>query len=955
MSDISSLETSTSELAAAVKTFGSHASNTQPLTAPNEYHRARQCLLAAIAKLQAQVTTPADFLHQLAIHNQLLACLQWLGEFQVLAYIPLNSSVPIKDLADLTGIPETHLLRVLRMTATAGFLQEPQTGHVAHSALSAPFVTRPCYLDAAMFLAGTAAPSALQMATATQRFGPSLRTNETAYNVAFNTSATFASSCEQRSKLQRQLPAFLQYGTGDIDGPVTDLLSRLDQLRRGNISVVEVQHFLPSPSSKANHDDLRQLPSNSRPTTTNITPSTNITIQQRTPTTPQPIPDASIYILHLPSPSPTTTPTSLAARILAELRAHLDILSSNPNAALILTPRLLPDRATVNADVEATARLRDLSLFQLANERDLDLVEFTEMLNSVNDGTGLSQSATMLGLSIALFGLLGVYPAAAQNQTARVWAVFSYTVNGEVYPNVFPRSEALTSYGASQLYNAGSAFRDRYVALHSGDGQSRTRIESLSPYLLHNEDIKVASTPDIAVLASAQAFMQGLYPPLDESFNATFFNQVLADGSATSAPLGGYQYPSIITLGWEDPQSITIAGQTRCPKHAFSNVEYIGSKEFWHTYSESAAFYAHLHDLALSGEFDVIAANYANATFISEFLDYQVVHNESLLHDLSMEDVRRARWLAGKYVFATNGNTSASGVISDGSIRTIAGQGLASAVLNAFETNIQGRGVSDKMTLQFGGYETVVSFASLLQLATTHTPNFYSLPSLGSSVVLELFSFENQSYPTYPDPDQLYVRFSLRNGTDADFVPYPIFGYSPSKTYIPFQDFQSQMQNVTLGSTADWCRRCNSSAVFCSGVANASQARAGRTGGSRKSLIVAGIIGAVIMLVLLAILAILTYYLRNKCPRKPSSGGYRGDSKMSSDTDLAIKNSRCEESGKPPTASARGYDRHGSWEMADLGTPPRLAPQGLGSSLSDVIEEEWQLQSGNAVRVREHV
>jgi hypothetical protein len=126
------------------------------------------------------------------------------------------------------------------MTTTAGFLQEPQAGHVAHSALSFPFVTKPSCLDAAMFLAGTIAPAALQLPTATQRFGSSLRTNETAYNLAFNTPSTFPSICEQRPKLQRQWPAFLRYGTNDVDDRVTDLLSRLDQFREGTITVVEV-------------------------------------------------------------------------------------------------------------------------------------------------------------------------------------------------------------------------------------------------------------------------------------------------------------------------------------------------------------------------------------------------------------------------------------------------------------------------------------------------------------------------------------------------------------------------------------------------------------------------------------------------------------------------------------------------------------------------------------------
>ncbi len=125
------------------------------------------------------------------------------------------------------------------MTATAGFLYEPQPGHIAHTALSTPFVTKLSYLDAAMFLAGTAAPTALQMATATQRHGHSNSPNESAYTVAFNTSQTFKSACEQRTKLQSQWSAFLRCA-GDTGDSVTELLSRLDWRSLGNACIVDV-------------------------------------------------------------------------------------------------------------------------------------------------------------------------------------------------------------------------------------------------------------------------------------------------------------------------------------------------------------------------------------------------------------------------------------------------------------------------------------------------------------------------------------------------------------------------------------------------------------------------------------------------------------------------------------------------------------------------------------------
>lgn len=137
-------------------------------------------------------------------------------------------------------MPEPQLRRIVRMAATAGFLHEPLPGHVAHSALSAPFVKRPSYLDAAMFLSETAAPAALHMVEATQRFGQSHRPHESAYNVGLNTSITFADMCEQQSKLQRQWPAFVRYALGDIDSSVTDVLTSFDWPSLGKATVVEV-------------------------------------------------------------------------------------------------------------------------------------------------------------------------------------------------------------------------------------------------------------------------------------------------------------------------------------------------------------------------------------------------------------------------------------------------------------------------------------------------------------------------------------------------------------------------------------------------------------------------------------------------------------------------------------------------------------------------------------------
>ncbi|KUJ13609.1 uncharacterized protein LY89DRAFT_785260 [Mollisia scopiformis] len=367
---------------------------------------------------------PADFLQQLASQNQLLACLQWLGEFQVLACIPLNGSVPIRDIADLSGVPEAQLRRVVRMTATSGFLNESQPGYVAHTPLSAPFVTKPLFLDAGMFLAKSSGPAALQMASATQRFGNSSRPHESAYNLAFNTSETFESLCEQRSKVQRQWSAYLRY-SGETDDVVSDFLTQLDWSSLGNACVVNVGaqssktamglaerypalQFIVQMSEPAhsNGSGSRQknssnrapsLPASSRglkrgPMSPNDARysdlSSRITIQKRTLGTPQTVNDAAVYILSLPSPSPSLPSHSVIERFASDLRAHLGVLHGNSAATLILTMCPLPKPNTVDPDIEASARQRDLTFFQLANDHRLEVNDVEDVINNARDTMG---------------------------------------------------------------------------------------------------------------------------------------------------------------------------------------------------------------------------------------------------------------------------------------------------------------------------------------------------------------------------------------------------------------------------------------------------------------------------------------------------------------------------------------------------------------------------------------
>ncbi|KAM7211850.1 hypothetical protein V8F06_012762 [Rhypophila decipiens] len=421
------LEGYTNELATSVKVLsdqlqdaglqGRSGSHTPPTgsaahlaiapDAPYEVQKARRDVLTNIRRLQRLLMGPDDLIQNLASQTQLLACLRWLAEFQVLACIPLNDTVPIKDIADLTGVPETELSRIVRMTSTVGFLAEPREGYIAHTALSAPYVTELNYLDAATFLAEIAVPASLQMAAATtaqvQKDDKTGEGSSSAYTLAFKTgNLSFQSACQQRSKLQRQWPAFLRC-LGDRDDSVAEVLSRLDWLSLGSACVVDLcSQSTEAATVLADRFSALQFvvqlpvpPDGTENQSSTGTHGGRISVQRRVPGSLQTVKDAAVYMLRMPSPpyslgsSPDDGYHHLAEHILAELRAHLGVLRANAAVTtFVLALRPLPEPGSVGIDVETTACVRDLSKMQLTNERDMRVGEVVQLVDSVQDGVG---------------------------------------------------------------------------------------------------------------------------------------------------------------------------------------------------------------------------------------------------------------------------------------------------------------------------------------------------------------------------------------------------------------------------------------------------------------------------------------------------------------------------------------------------------------------------------------
>jgi hypothetical protein len=350
------------------------------------------------------------------------------------------------------------------MTATAGFLREPCAGHVAHTTISAQFLSQTSYRDATMFLAEHAAPAALQMASRTRQLQGSehLVDNPKAKDALTSSHGrrTFQQVRERGPKFERQWAAYLKHTGGENhipNGDVTEVLTRLDWSNLGSACVVEacvtsselsstladlypalrfvVQLDSSRSSATCERCDLSvvgtgSVASRSLAHQPDLATS-RITVESRLPGTPQTVRDAAVYIIAVPpstsylsSTLPDTGPGCFRSWLLAELKAHIDVLSASSGATLIVSaPPALPRPGTIDSDIEGVARLRDLSLLQLFDEHEMEMLELIELVHSVHNSSGqlvvVNQLQSRRRVTVAL--CVKYQPVVTQSQSISDW------------------------------------------------------------------------------------------------------------------------------------------------------------------------------------------------------------------------------------------------------------------------------------------------------------------------------------------------------------------------------------------------------------------------------------------------------------------------------------------------------------------------------------------------------
>ncbi|KIV98902.1 uncharacterized protein PV09_09348 [Verruconis gallopava] len=547
----------------------------------------------------------------------------------------------------------------------------------------------------------------------------------------------------------------------------------------------------------------------------------------------------------------------------------------------------------------------------------------------------------MMALFVAVLLTIWVSFADAQNYT--VHSAFIFANTGDRTPLLdVNNTPALTYLGAQQMANLGAYFRRRYIG--AGDVNplvGSTMLDGLSSWRVNNDAVFVQAVDSQYTVASATAFMQGLYPPytLGAANQSSILDPsaITSNGTYIEAPLNGYQYAVVNTVGSTDPYVIYLTGTNNCQSFGDSAQAYYSSETFNNTEEAVQTLYQSLGHAVLNGVIPQDQWSFANAYLIYDYISYQYNHNSTAYDILSgpgyKDSYDQLYGLASEKQWEIYGDQSVSGLFAGDKIRTIGGQTLAARAAGLLLNNIDTGGSSTKISLAVGEYDVMMALFSLLSLQDIDT-NFEYIPPFASAFAFELFSYENEtSLGTYPDTDSLWVRFLYINGSLTNDNPnpsiqaYPIFSRGPSETDMKWNDFFNAMVSIGMENVGDWCVTCNANSVFCPAFTDSTGSSGSSSSSRGKSSVspaVAGVIGAVVTLAVVGLLLGLAMLLggvrfhRNPRSRKRDLGGFKGSAKLASDADLHLPKNAAPV-GVVATEVAndqkRGHERVGSWEM----------------------------------------
>ncbi|KAF3399425.1 O-methyltransferase bik3 [Talaromyces pinophilus] len=367
-----------------------------PPTAPTSVLEARQNLISSAYTIQQIATEPAEYIPYLAIHYQVLSCFQWLIRFNILPIIPLTGSISYGEIAEIAKVSEDQLRRVIRMVITSNLLAEPSPNQVAHNAVSSTFVKQPGFMSWAKFMITYSAPTAASFADASEKWGDTVKKNETAFNVAFSTDKPFFDYLAQSAELTETFAAYMKSVQGSYGTSLKHLVNGLDWDGLGEATVVDVGGSTCAssialadayPSLQFIVQDLPDTIKNA-PAVLSKQPES---IQARIKTQPydfftvQKHHDADVYMLRMILHD---WPAEIAINILKNQLPALR--ASYPRSRLLVMDTVLPTPGSDSVSIvdEALLRVRDLTMMQTFNSKEREVGDFIDIFSKAADEHG---------------------------------------------------------------------------------------------------------------------------------------------------------------------------------------------------------------------------------------------------------------------------------------------------------------------------------------------------------------------------------------------------------------------------------------------------------------------------------------------------------------------------------------------------------------------------------------
>ncbi len=166
-----------------------------------------------------------------------------------------------------------------------------------------------------------------------------------------------------------------------------------------------------------------------------------------------------------------------------------------------------------------------------------------------------------------------------------------------------------TRLGYRQSFDAGDWFRSQYVA-----SDAPMRIAGLEPAVFKPSEIHVQAPVDTVLMQSAQAFLQGLYPPVGGQLST----DTLRNGTRVEAPMDGYQLIPVHTTdeGAGSEDNPWLVGASGCANAQLSSNQYLSSDEYMEMLRRTEPFYKNLTP-AVNSTFQGDDISYRKA-FLSE-------------------------------------------------------------------------------------------------------------------------------------------------------------------------------------------------------------------------------------------------------------------------------------------------------------------------------------------------